>query len=243
MIELLSSPEAWFSLLTLCALEIVLGIDNVIFISILTSKLPLHQQRTARNIGLSFALFMRIALLLSLSWIMGLTEPLFSINEHGVAGRDLILFFGGLFLIYKSVKEIHAKFEESDEPGGAPAKQLAGIIVQIMLIDLVFSLDSIITAVGMVDEVAIMIAAVIISVFMMILSAGAISRFVHKHPAIKVLALSFLISIGIALVAEGLHFKIPKGYIYYSMAFALAVEVVNIRLSTRPRPEGTADQK
>ena len=160
-----------------------------------------------------------------------------------MAGRDLILFFGGLFLIYKSVKEIHAKFEESDEPGGAPAKQLAGIIVQIMLIDLVFSLDSIITAVGMVDEVAIMIAAVIISVFMMILSAGAISRFVHKHPAIKVLALSFLISIGIALVAEGLHFKIPKGYIYYSMAFALAVEVVNIRLSTRPRPEGTADQK
>ena len=243
MIELLSSPEAWVSFFTLCALEVVLGIDNVIFISILTGKLPLHEQRRARNLGLAFALVMRIALLLSLTWIMGLTEPLFYVQSHGVAGRDLILFFGGIFLIYKSVKEIHAKFEEQEQEGAAPARHFAGIIVQIVLIDLVFSLDSIITAVGMVDEVAIMIAAVIVSIGMMILSAGAISSFVQKHPAIKVLALSFLISIGIALVAEGLHFKIPKGYIYYSMAFALAVEVINIRLSTRGKSEQTPVQK
>lgn len=235
MLELLYSPEAWVSLLTLCALEIVLGIDNVIFISILTNKLPLEQQRKARQIGLGLALVMRIGLLFSISWIMGLKTALFTISGHGVSGRDLILFFGGLFLIYKSVKEIHAKFEAKANEGNVVVKQFAAIIGQIVLIDLVFSLDSVITAVGMVDHVAIMIVAVLVSITVMILSAEAISRFVNTHPAIKVLALAFLISIGIALVAEGLHFKIPKGYIYSSMAFAIAVEFINIRLDTRKK--------
>jgi predicted tellurium resistance membrane protein TerC len=233
----LTNPDIWISFLTLCALEIVLGIDNLIFISILTSKLPQEQQQKARQLGLSLALVMRIGLLFSISWIMGLKDDLFSIGQIGVSGRDVILLLGGLFLIYKSVKEIHEKAQNTHETE-KELKQTVGfnaVIGQIILIDMVFSLDSVITAVGMVDNVGVMIAAVIVSMVIMMFSAKLISQFVNKHPAIKILALAFLIMIGMALVAEGLDFHIPKGYIYFSMAFALGVEFVNISIGTRQK--------
>jgi predicted tellurium resistance membrane protein TerC len=233
----LTNPDIWISFLTLCALEIVLGIDNLIFISILTSKLPQEQQQKARQLGLSLALVMRIGLLFSISWIMGLKDDLFSIGQIGVSGRDVILLLGGLFLIYKSVKEIHEKAQNTHETE-KELKQTVGfnaVIGQIILIDMVFSLDSVITAVGMVDNVGVMIAAVIVSMVIMMFSAKPISQFVNKHPAIKILALAFLIMIGMALVAEGLDFHIPKGYIYFSMAFALGVEFVNISIGTRQK--------
>jgi predicted tellurium resistance membrane protein TerC len=219
-------------LLTLSALEIVLGIDNIIFISILAGKLPLADQPKARRLGLMGAFVSRIGLLLSISWVVGLTRPLFSVLEHGVSGRDLILLFGGLFLIGKATFEIHNKLEGEEEHGAAAgaARSLAKVIVQIMLIDIVFSLDSVITAVGMVDEVSVMIAANVIALGIMLAAAGAISAFVDRHPTIKMLALSFLVLIGTNLVAEGLGFHIPKGYTYFAMAFSVLVEMLNLRL-------------
>lgn len=233
----ISNPDIWISFLTLCALEIVLGIDNLIFISILTNKLPKQQQAKARQLGLSLALVMRIGLLFSISWIMGLKDDLFAIWSVGISGRDIILILGGLFLIYKSVKEIHEKVEHAHEKEDELSKiaSFNAVIVQIILIDMVFSLDSVITAVGMTDYVGVMVAAVIVSMVIMMLSASTISDFVNRHPAIKVLALAFLIMIGVALVAEGLDFHIPKGYIYFSMAFAIVVESINIALGTRKK--------
>lgn len=234
MIELLSDPQTWIALATLTALELVLGIDNIIFISILVDKLPKAQQETARRLGLFMAMFMRIGLLMTLAWIVGMTEPLFHIFSLGFSGRDLILIGGGLFLIWKSTVEIHGSLEGEDEAApstGKAAKAAFGAaIVQIMIIDLVFSLDSIITAVGMVSDVRIMIAAVIASVALMMLFAGPIGRFVSNHPTIKMLALSFLVVVGVVLVAEGFGHHVPKGYIYFAMAFSLGVEMINIKM-------------
>ena len=233
----ISNPDIWISFLTLCALEIVLGIDNLIFISILSSKLPQEQQAKARQLGLGLALLMRIGLLFSISWIMDLKDDLFAVGSVGISGRDIILILGGMFLIYKSVKEIHEKVEHDHEKEDELAKSASfnAVIVQIILIDMVFSLDSVITAVGMTDYVGVMIAAVIVSIVIMMLTANTISGFVNRHPAIKVLALAFLIMIGVALVAEGLDFHIPKGYIYFSMAFAIILESINIALGTRKK--------
>jgi predicted tellurium resistance membrane protein TerC len=235
--DALSNPEIWISFLTLCLLEIVLGIDNVIFISILTNKLPSEQQAKARQMGLTLALLMRIGLLFSISWIMSLKDDLFAIGNMGISGRDIILLLGGLFLIYKSVKEIHEKVEDAgaDERDLKKIVSFNAVIVQIIIVDLVFSLDSVITAVGMVDNIGVMIAAVIVSIVVMMLSASSISSFVNKHPAVKILALAFLIMIGVALIAEGLDFHIPKAYIYCSMAFAIAVEMINIRIGSRKK--------
>ncbi len=234
MIELLSNPQTWIALATLTALELVLGIDNIIFISILVDKLPKAQQETARRLGLFMAMFMRIGLLLTLAWIVGMVEPLFHLFGYGFSGRDLILIGGGLFLIWKSTVEIHGSLEGEDEtaPSGSKAAKAAfgAAIVQIMLIDLVFSLDSIITAVGMVDDVRIMIAAVVASVGLMMLFASPIGRFVSSHPTIKMLALSFLVVVGVVLVAEGFGHHVPKGYIYFAMAFSLGVEMINIKM-------------
>ena len=233
----ISNPDIWISFLTLCALEIVLGIDNLIFISILTNKLPPQQQAKARQLGLSLALVMRIGLLFSISWIMDLKDDLFTVGSVGISGRDIILILGGLFLIYKSVKEIHEKVEHGHEKEDEMSKAATfnAVIVQIILIDMVFSLDSVITAVGMTDYVGVMIAAVIVSIVIMMLSSNAISGFVNRHPAVKILALAFLIMIGIALLAEGFDFHIPKGYIYFSMAFAMLVEFINISIGSRKK--------
>ncbi|MEI2696111.1 MAG: TerC family protein [Saprospiraceae bacterium] len=233
--EWLFNPDVWIAFLTLCALEIVLGIDNLIFISILANKLPKHQQKRARQIGLSLALVIRIMLLFSISWIMGLTNDLFTIGSLGFSGRDIILILGGLFLLIKSVREIHEKIENSDSTLEANIKNITfqGVVIQILLIDIVFSLDSVITAVGMVDQIAIMIAAVIVSMIIMMMVAGTLNNFINNHPAIKILALAFLLMIGTALIAEGLDFHIPKGYIYYSMAFAVFVEIINVKIGSR----------
>ena len=228
--EWLTDPQAWIALATLTALEIVLGIDNIVFISILTGKLEKAQQPRARTIGLAAAMVMRIALLLSLSWIMGLTEPLFTIGKD-ISGRDLILIVGGLFLIGKSTFEIHDKLE--GEEGHASTRvpaSFTAIIVQIMLLDIVFSLDSVITAIGMAQHVEVMIIAVIIAVLFMMVFSGPISDFVHNHPTIKMLALSFLLLIGMALIADGFAHHIPKGYIYSAMGFSLFVEMLNLRM-------------
>jgi len=244
MIELLSDPAIWMAFLTLTALELVLGIDNIIFISILVDKLPKEKQEFTRRLGLFLAMFMRIGLLLTLSWIVGMTEPLFSIFGYGFSGRDLVLLAGGLFLLYKSVGEIHESLEgaETGGAGGVVKSTFAGIVLQIMVIDLVFSLDSIITAVGMVDEIAVMVAAVIVSVGLMMFFAGPIGRFVSAHPTIKMLALSFLVVVAVVLIAEGFGHHVPKGYIYSAMAFSLVVEMLNIRLrrhSTRADLDAT----
>jgi len=224
-------PEAWIALVTLTALEIVLGIDNIIFISILSGKLPPHQQARGRTLGLAAAMVTRILLLLSLSAIMRLTEPLFVLAGFDVSGRDLILICGGLFLIAKSTFEIHDKLEGAEERKATrKAMSFWGTIVQIMILDIVFSLDSVITAVGMANHVAIMIAAIVIAVIVMMVASGALSRFVHQHPTITMLALSFLLLIGVTLVAEGLHQHISKGYIYFAMAFSVFVEMLNIRV-------------
>lgn len=234
MIELLSDPQTWLAFATLTALELVLGIDNIIFISILVEKLPQHQKELARRVGLFAAMFMRIGLLLMLAWIVGLTAPFFSLMGQDFSGRDLVLLFGGLFLLWKSVGEIHQTLEGTEEHGNNIVKaSFAAIIVQIMLIDIVFSLDSIITAVGMVDHVSVMIAAVVASVGLMMLFAGAIGRFVAAHPTIKMLALAFLVVIGVVLVAEGFGHHVPKGYIYSAMAFSVGVEMLNLRLRKR----------
>jgi predicted tellurium resistance membrane protein TerC len=236
MIELLSNPQTWIAFATLTALELVLGIDNIIFISILVDKLPKAKQEFARRLGLFMAMFMRIGLLLVLAWIVGLVEPLFSVFGKSISGRDLILIAGGLFLIYKSTGEIHQSLEgEEEEAGGVKkaAVTLMSVILQIMVVDLVFSLDSIITAVGMVDDVRVMIAAVIASVGLMMLFAAAIGRFVSDHPTIKMLALSFLVVVGVVLVAEGFDHHVPKGYVYFAMAFSLGVEMLNIHMRKR----------
>jgi predicted tellurium resistance membrane protein TerC len=242
--EFLADPQLWVSLLTLTALEIVLGIDNVIFISILAGKLPASQQSRARQLGLALAFITRVLLLLSLSWMMGLTRPLFSLPmiDHGVSGRDLILFFGGLFLIGKSVLEIHEKLEGADGhlTAGRKAVSFGGIVFQILMLDIVFSLDSVITAVGMSNQIGVMVTAVLIALGVMLVFAGAISAFVERHPTMKMLALSFLILIGVALTGESLGQSIPKGYIYFSMAFACGVEALNLRLRAKQRQEPVA---
>jgi len=235
--EFLSDPNVWIAFATLTVLELVLGIDNVIFISILSGKLPPEQQARSRYIGLALALVMRIILLFSLSWVIGLVEPLFTIFGRGISGKDLVLLIGGLFLIAKSTHEIHGSLEG---PEGHEVKKVyagfTGVIIQIVLLDIVFSLDSVITAVGMVSDqygefgIWIMIAAVVISIIAMMLFAGPIGNFVQRHPTIKMLALSFLLLIGVMLVAEAFHQKIPKGYIYFAMAFSVVVEILNMRL-------------
>jgi predicted tellurium resistance membrane protein TerC len=238
--EFLAHPETWIvPLLTLTLLEIVLGIDNVIFISILAGKLPKEQQAKARQTGLLLAFVTRVALLFSISWLMSLTKPLFTlpILDHPLTGRDLILLLGGLFLIGKSVTEIHHKLEGDDgsaNPAGGAKVSFNAVIAQILLLDIVFSLDSVITAVGMVKQLWIMITAVVVSLGVMLAFAGAISNFVNRHPTVKMLALSFLILIGVTLVGESLGQHIPKGYIYFSMAFAFLVEMLNLRLRTKP---------
>ena len=237
--EFLTNPEIWIALLTLTVLEIVLGIDNIIFISILTGKLPAAQQDKGRTIGLALAMLMRIALLFSITWVMGLTKPLFEVFNREISGRDLILFLGGLFLMAKSTHEIHDKLEGAEEcaHGATGSKgKFFNVIVQIMLLDIVFSLDSVITAVGMSDQIAVMVAAVVIAVGFMLVFSGAISAFVHRHPTIKMLALSFLLLIGVSLTAEGFHHHIPKGYIYFAMAFSVFVEMLNLKIHSKTKP-------
>ncbi len=241
--EFLADPNVWIAFATLTLLELVLGIDNVIFISILSGKLPEEQRAKARYIGLALALVMRVILLFSLSWVIGLTEPLFTLFDKGISGKDLVLLIGGLFLIAKSTHEIHGSLE--GEEGHGSKKSYAGftgVIIQIVLLDIVFSLDSVITAVGMISTtygdfgIWIMIAAVVISIIAMMLFAGPIGGFVQRHPTIKMLALSFLLLIGVMLVAEGFHQTIPKGYIYFAMAFSVLVEFLNMRLRKKPDP-------
>jgi len=235
--EWLADPEIWIAFLTLTALELVLGIDNIVFISILTGRLPRERRNSGRLIGLGLAMFMRVGLLFSISWVIRLTAPLFSVASQEISGRDLILILGGLFLLAKSTHEIHTKLEGGEEHrSGRMAGSFAGVMVQIVLLDIVFSLDSVITAVGMVDEIAIMIAAVVISVLFMMLFSGPISRFVEEHPTVKILALSFLLLIGVTLIAEGFDQHISKGYIYFAMAFSVFVEMLNMRI-TRGRRE------
>lgn len=234
MIELLSDPQVWIAFLTLTALELVLGIDNVIFISILVDKLPQERRDLARRLGLFLAMFMRIGLLLLLSWIVGMTEPLFSLLRQEISGRDVILIGGGLFLLWKSTKEIHQLLEgEKGEASAAVRATFSAVILQITIIDLIFSLDSIITAVGMVDQVEVMIAAVIVSVLLMMAFAGGIGRIVSEHPTIKMLALAFLVVIGVVLIADGFDHHVPKGYVYFAMAFSVAVESLNLRMRKR----------
>jgi predicted tellurium resistance membrane protein TerC len=232
--ELLADPQAWIAFATLTALELVLGIDNIVFISILVDRLPPGRRALARRIGLGLAMFMRIALLLTLAWIIGATAPIFTLLGNEISGRDLILIARGLFLIWKATGEIHELYEGHgagrDDAAKAVQATFGVIIGQIIVIDLVFSLDSIITAVGMVDDVRIMIAAVIASVALMMVAAGPIGAFVSRHPTVKMLALAFLIMIGMALVADGLDFHVPKGYLYFAMAFSVAVEMLNLRM-------------
>ena len=232
--EMLTDPQVWLAFVTLTALEVVLGIDNIIFISILVSRLPKHQQARGRTIGLGLAMVTRILLLLSITWVMGLQADLISVSSVGVSGRDLILLGGGLFLLAKSTLEIHHSLEGAEQHREAKAHStFLSVVTQIAIIDIVFSLDSVITAVGMVDHVEIMIAAVIVAVIVMMFLSGPISDFVDRHPTIKMLALSFLILIGVALVGEGLGFHIPKGYIYFAMAFSVSVETINIQMRKR----------
>lgn len=230
--EWLTDPQVWLALATLTALEIVLGIDNIIFISILAGKLPTHQQERARLAGLGLAMFIRIGLLFSLTWLMGLTKPFFSVLGNDISGRDLILIVGGLFLLAKSTMEIHGKLEgeEGYATSGRAGTTFGGVIIQILMLDIVFSLDSIITALGMANKLAVMVAAVVIAVAFMMLFSGKISAFVERHPTIKMLALSFLILIGVALIGDGLDMHIPKGYIYFAMAFSVMVELLNLRI-------------
>lgn len=238
--EWFADPHAWLALATLTALEIVLGVDNIIFISILCGRLPEHQRERARIIGLGFAMLTRIGLLFTLSWLMTLKAPLFAVLGHEFSGRDLILIGGGLFLLWKSVHEIHNALEGGDDGGhgatAAATSTFGAVILQIAVIDIVFSLDSVITAVGMVDELSIMVIAIVIAVGVMMFAAGPIGRFVDDHPTIKMLALSFLILVGMALIGEGWGFHIPKGYIYFAMAFSVAVEMLNLRIRAKRRP-------
>lgn len=250
MFEWLASPEAWVALATLTALEIVLGIDNIIFISILVSRLPEHQRKFARNVGLGLAMLTRLALLFSLAWIMGLVDPLFHVFDHAISGRDIILIGGGLFLIAKATHEIHGSLEGAVETErNVAVSGLAMVLVQIAILDIVFSLDSVITAVGLVSQVPIMATAIIIAVGVMLLAAKSIGEFVDAHPTIKILALSFLVIVGFTLLIEGFEVHVPKGYIYFAMAFSLGVEMINIKMrknADRPvelRKDYPGDQK
>lgn len=234
--EWISNPQIWLSLVTLTFMEIILGIDNVVFISILAGKLPEHQRDKARKLGLGLALITRLLLLAGISWVAQLNTALFSVFSHEVSGRDLVLLIGGLFLIYKSTHEIHHKLEgEKQSDSLKAAVTFGGIIIQILILDVVFSLDSVITAIGMANELAVMVAAVIIAMVFMLVFSGYISDFVNRHPTVKMLALSFLLLIGVMLVAEGLGQHIPKGYIYFAMAFSLSVECLNLKLSSKKR--------
>jgi predicted tellurium resistance membrane protein TerC len=235
-ISWISSPEAWIALLTLTVMEIVLGIDNIVFISILVDKLPVAERPRARFLGLAFAMVTRILLLLCITWVMQLKEPLFSVIGHAISGKDLILILGGLFLLWKSTKELHHKIEgqgEDDLVSGKGKAALGAILVQIAILDIVFSLDSVITAVGMVDDVMVMIIAVMIAVGFMMIFAGAVSDFISRHPTVKVLALSFLLLIGTTLVAEGFHVHFQKGFVYFAMAFSIFTEMLNIRMKVK----------
>lgn len=236
--ETLFTVHSLIAFLTLCALELVLGIDNVIFISIVSDSLPGDLKKKARITGLSLAVFTRVALLLGLSWIIGLTSPLFTLFSHPISGRDLLLLLGGLFLIAKSTHEIHGKLEASEEElsEGKHKSNFISVLIQIILLDIIFSLDSVITAVGMVNEIPIMVAAILVSTFIMILSSGTIAGFVERHPTLKMLALSFLVLIGFTLMIEGLGQHVPKGYIYFAMGYSLLVEVLNIRLRKNSNP-------
>ncbi|HET9851099.1 MAG TPA: TerC family protein [Candidatus Limnocylindrales bacterium] len=234
-----TSPDAWIALLTLTVLEIVLGIDNIVFISVLTGRLPREQQARARTIGLGAALVMRVLLLLTISWIIGLTEPFFTIAGNEFSGRDLVLIGGGLFLLWKATSEVHHALE-GDEPShdgnGRATATFASVIVQIGLLDIVFSLDSVITAVGMADDIPVMIIAIVIAIAVMLVASGPLSRFVEQHPTVKMLALSFLLLIGMSLVADGFDVHIPKGYIYFAMGFSVFVELLNLRLRPKTKP-------
>jgi predicted tellurium resistance membrane protein TerC len=231
------SAEGWIALATLTVLEIVLGIDNIVFISILAGKLRQQDRERARKVGLSLAMFIRILLLLSITWVMGLTAPMFTAVGNEISGRDLILILGGLFLIAKSTHEIHDKLEGEEGHGSAKVvASFTSVIIQILLLDIVFSLDSVITAVGMADDVSVMILAVIVAVGVMLVSAGPISNFVEKHPTVKMLALSFLLLIGVSLMAEGFEQHIPKGYIYFAMGFSIFIEMINLRVRAKSKP-------
>jgi predicted tellurium resistance membrane protein TerC len=231
MLELLSDPQAWIAFVTLSLLEIVLGIDNIIFISILVGRLPPEQRNSARISGLAFAMVTRVLLLFSIVWLTRLTKPWFFLGEQGVSGRDLILFLGGLFLLVKSTLEIHHTLEGAAESHATRVfSSFIMTVAQIGVIDIVFSLDSVFTAVGLANDLPVMVAAVIVAILVMMVVSGAISDFVDRHPTIKILALSFLILIGVALIGEGAHFHIPKGYLYFAMAFSVVVEMINIRL-------------
>ena len=233
----LTDPQAWIAFATLTALEIVLGVDNVVFISILAGKLPAEQREKARRLGLGLAMFVRILLLMSIAWVVRLTAPLFTVLMQEISGRDIILLLGGLFLLAKSTHEMHSQLEgEEGHSSNRVAASFTSVIIQILLLDIIFSLDSVITAVGMADDIGVMISAVIVAVGFMLLFSGTVSRFVDKHPTIKMLALSFLVLIGVSLVAESLDFHIPKGYIYFAMAFSLMVEVLNIKLRKSRQP-------
>lgn len=235
--EWITEPQAWIAFLTLTALELVLGVDNVIFISILAGKLPQEERKRARTVGLGLAMFIRIGLLFTISWIIRLTAPLFTIFSQEISGRDLILIAGGLFLLAKSTHEIHQKLEgDTEQALSRVAPSFTSVIIQILLLDIVFSLDSVITAVGMVNQIGIMIAAVVVSVAFMMFFAGPISRFVDRHPTVKMLALSFLLLIGVTLIAEGFDQHISKGYIYFAMAFSVFVEMLNLRLRKSKTP-------
>lgn len=245
MFEFFLDPNTLIAFFTLAALEIVLGIDNIIFISVLANRLPVEMRASVRRFGLMFALITRILLLLSISWVMGLTDNLFSFLNYDISGRDLILFTGGLFLLWKASKEIYLEVEADDEPSSdsslktpnskSKRKLFWGAVIQIGILDIVFSLDSVITAVGLVDHISVMVAAVLTSVAVMLFAAKPIGDFVHKHPSIKVLALSFLTIVGVVLIAESLDVHIPKGYVYFAMAFSLLVEILNIRSRTKKR--------
>jgi len=231
MFEWISSPEAWIALGTLTALEIVLGIDNIIFISILVGRLPKHQREIGRRVGISLAMLTRLALLFSIAWVMGLKDPWFSILEQEISARDMILIGGGLFLLFKSTHEIHNSMEGVEDSTATPvAVNLASVLVQIAILDIVFSLDSVITAVGLVEHVSVMAIAIIMAVCVMLLAAKPIGDFVDRHPTIKILALSFLILVGVTLIVEGFDVHVPKGYIYFAMTFSIAVEMLNIRM-------------
>ena len=237
MMDWASNPEIWVALVTLTVLELVLGIDNIIFISILAGKLPEEQRGRARVVGLGLAMFTRILLLVSLTWLAHLSEPLVTVGERGVSARDVILFVGGLFLLAKSTREIHEKLEGHEAEAAARVRPtFRAVIVQIILLDIVFSIDSVITAVGMVEQVGVMVAAVVLAVIMMMFFSGPISAFVEHHPTVKMLALAFLLLIGVALIADGLHFHIPRGYVYFAMGFSVMVEMLNLRLRRKPDP-------
>jgi predicted tellurium resistance membrane protein TerC len=237
--EWLTDPDIWISLATLTALEIILGIDNIVVISILSHKLPAYQQQKARSIGISLALVMRILFLLSLVWLATLTAPLFTVLGNQISVRDIIMLGGGLFLLVKGTHEIHAVFEKTDETVNFGKKaSFAAIVLQIVALDIVFSLDSVITAIGMAQKIGVMIAAVIIALVLMLVASGAISAFIHRHPSLKMLALSFLLMVGVTLIAEGLEFHIPKGYIYFGMAFSGLVETLNLLAGNRKKVVG-----